>query len=107
LKQVLAEHGSVPLVAIGDSRRTLREIFAPCLNQFQHSAEIQKILHRFNVRPTDHPSLILFKDLKDRRVWHVDMNDLFDLRERDLRKTLQRWFAGPEFRNLLTEARHA
>ncbi|SRR6266704_1671202 len=107
VEYVLVEHGNVPLLQIAGARRTLQEVFAPCLNQFQHSAEIEKILHRFNLNPTDHPSLILFKDLKDRRIWHVDLSDLVDLPERDLRTALHRWFAGSDFRSLMSEARGA
>lgn len=107
VQQVLLQHGNTLLLQIDGTRQTLQEVFAPCLNQFQHSAEIEKILYRFNLRPTDHPSLILFKDLKDRSVWHVDMSDLVDLPERDLRNALHKWFAGPDFRNLLREARNA
>ena len=107
VEEVLVEHGKVPLLKIDGSRRTLQEVFAPCLNQFQHGAEMEKILHRFNLGPTDHPSLILFKDLKDRRILYVDMSDLVDLAERDLRTALHRWFAGSEFRKLLSEARDA
>lgn len=107
LEQVLVGHGKAPLLKVNGTRRTLQEVFAPCLNHFQHSAEIEKILHRFNLRPTDHPSLILFKELKDRSIWHVDMSDLVDIPERDLRNALHRWFAGTDFRKLLREARHA
>ena len=107
MKQVLAEHGNIPLVQMNGSKKTLRDIFAPCLNQFQHSAEIGKILHRFNLNPTDHPCLILFKDLKDSKVWYVDMTDLVDTPERVLRQALHDWFAGREFQNLLKEASNA
>ena len=107
VKHLLVQHGNTPVIQLNGGRRTLRELFAPCLNQFQHSAEIAKILHQFNLHPTDHPGLILFRELTDRKVWHVNMCDLVDLPVRDLRQALHRWFAGPEFPKLLKAARNA
>jgi len=107
IKQILTERGNIPLIQMNGSKKTLKDIFAPCLNQFQHSAEIAKILHRFNLNPTDHPCLILFKDLKDSMVWHVDLSDLVNTPERDLRTALHQWFAGRDFKSLLKGAHHA
>ena len=68
--------GNAAVLAIGEETLTLRDVFAPCLNQFQHSAEIAKVLHRFGLGPTEHPCLVLFRDLRDRDVWFVDLRDL-------------------------------
>jgi hypothetical protein len=103
----LSSHSNDAVLEINGSTRTLREVFAPCLNHFQHSHEIAKVLHRFNLNPTDHPALILFKDIRDREVWHIDLKDLVNIPERQLRTALQRWFAEREFKQLLKEANDA
>ena len=103
----LAALGNERVLEIGGARRTLKEVFAPSMNQFQHGHEISKILHRFNLSPTDHPSLILFKDLYDTSVWHVDLKSLVGIPERDLRASLQRWFSSADFKLLIEESRHA
>lgn len=105
--EFLATHGNAQVLEIGGERKTLKEVFAPSMNQFQHGHEIGKILNRFNLSPTDHPSLILFKDLYDTSVWHVDLKDLVGISERDLRTSLQRWFSGPDFKQLIEEAKNA
>ena len=99
--------GNAAVLAVGEETLTLRDVFAPCLNQFQHSAEIAKILHRFGLGPTEHPCLVLFRDLRDRDVWFVDLRDLRGLREPDLAKSLQNWFGGRDFARMMEEARHA
>jgi hypothetical protein len=105
--EFLSTHGNAAVLEIDGKARTLREVFAPCLNQFQHSKEIAKVLHRFNLQPTDHPSLILFRDISDREVWHIDLRDLVDIPQRDLRAALQTWFSGNDFKQLLKEASDA
>lgn len=103
-----AQYSDVPVLTIEGTPRTLREVFAPCLNHFQRNEEIAKILHRFGLSPTDHPSLIMFKDFNDRHnVWYIDLKDLVNIPEQDLRTSLQRWFAGKEFKRLMQEASHA
>jgi hypothetical protein len=99
--------GNAAVLAIGQETLTFRDVFAPCLNQFQHSAEIAKILRRFGLGPTEHPCLVLFRDIKDRDIWFVDLRDLRGLPERELGESLQRWFGGSEFAEMMEEARHA
>lgn len=103
----LSSNGNAKILQLHGSTRTLREFFAPCLNHFQHSDEIAKVLHRFNLQPTDHPALILFRDIKDRVIWHVGLRDLVGTPESDLRASLQTWFSGLEFKRLLKEATDA
>ena len=99
--------GNAAVLAVGEETLTLRDVFAPCLNQFQHSAEIAKILHRFGLGPTEHPCLVLFRDLRDQDVWFVDLRDLRGLPERELGESLQSWFGGREFARIMEEVRHA
>jgi hypothetical protein len=99
--------GNAAVLAVGEETLTLRDVFAPCLNQFQHSAEIAKILHRFGLGPTEHPCLVLFCDLRDRDVWFVDLRDLRGLGEQDLGQSLQSWFGGRDFARIMEEARNA
>jgi hypothetical protein len=96
-----------PLLEIDGKRYSIAEFFSPCLNEFQHANEIQKALFRFNLSPTDHPCLIFFKDLNDTSIWFVDLNDLLNLRQGELRTAFKKWFAGAEFRALLAEAKYA
>ena len=105
--ELLTEHGNAAVLEIGDETKTLKEVFAPSMNQFQHAHEISKILYRFNLSPTDHPSLILFENLDDTDIWHINLKDLVGISERDLRTSLQRWFSGSDFKQLLREAKHA
>lgn len=99
--------GNTAVLAVGEETLTLRDVFAPCLNQFQHSSEIARILHRFGLEPTEHPCLVLFRDLRSRDVWFVDLRDLRGLSELDLGKSLQSWFGGRHFARIMEEARHA
>jgi hypothetical protein len=99
--------GHSAVLAVGEETLTLRDVFAPCLNQFQHSAEIAKILRRFGLGPTEHPCLVLFRDLKDREFWFVDLRDLCRLPEPDLAESLKRWLGGPDFGRMMEEARYA
>jgi hypothetical protein len=103
----LRRYGNSAVVEIDGSTKTLREVFAPPMNQFYHTKEIRKILHRFNLAPTDHPCFVLFKDLSDRTVWHIGLKDLVDVPQRELRRALQNWFSGPEFHQLLRDAQSA
>jgi hypothetical protein len=95
------------LLEIDGKKYSVTEVFSPCLNQFQHTMEIQKVLYRFNLKPTDHPCLIFFKDLQDTRAWFVGLGDLLNLPKVELRAALKEWFAGPEFRELMKEANGA
>lgn len=105
--ELARDTGNTTVLTVAEDKLTLRDVFAPCLNQFQHSAEIAKILHRFGLGPTEHPCLVLFRDLKDRDIWFVDLRDLRGLPERDLGESLQRWFGGRDFAQIMEEARHA
>jgi len=105
--KLISDHSNAQVLAINGSILTFRDVFAPRLNQFQHNDEIAKILRRFGLKPTDHPSLILFKDFNDRSGWYIDLKDLVAIREQDLRASLQKWFSGPEFERLLKEASRA
>ena len=105
--ELLSAHSNTAVLTINGTTRTLNEVFAPCLNHFQHNDEIAKILHRFGLSPTDHPSLILFKDFRDRTVWYVDLKDLVNIPECDLRIGLKRWFSGADLKGLLKEASRA
>ena len=92
LRGLMQSAGGQAVLSIGGERQTIRDVFAPCLNRYQRSEEIAKILRRFNAGPTEHPCLILFKDLKDRRIWFVDLRDLVGVPERQLARSLQEWF---------------
>lgn len=105
--ETLEAHGDARVVSLDGRKQSLREAFAPCLNHFQYAAEIEKVLYRFNLDATDHPGLILFTDWYDPTVWYVDMRDLVDIPERDLRQSLHRWFSGPEFKKILSESKNA
>jgi hypothetical protein len=98
---LLTQHGAAPLLSIDGTTRTFDEIFRPRLDQLHHKDEIGKILHRFGLRPTDHPSLILFHDLSDRAIWHIDLKDLVSVPQAQLRQALQTWFSGPDFKRLM------
>jgi len=98
--------GTSQVLEIGTELKTIREVFAPRLNRFRHQQEVSKILHRFDLSPTAHPCLILFRDLKDREVTVIDFHDLVDIPVAELRKGLKDWFGGDEFEQLIKEAAH-
>ncbi len=95
-----------PLIEIGGTRKSLKELFSPCLDRFIAGDEISRILRGFSLRETQHPCLILFKDLRDHLIWYIDMSDLVGLPIIELRKELQIWFDRGEFRRILEEARN-
>jgi hypothetical protein len=97
LSQQLLEIDGVP--------SSLDDVFSPCKNLFQHSMEIGKVLHRFNLNPTQHPCLVLFRDIRDAKVWFIDLSDIVGQPITELRATLKDWFGGPAFREILEEAR--
>jgi hypothetical protein len=105
--ELVSEVAGTAVLTIGNETLTLRDVFAPCLNQFQHSAETAKVLYRFGLGPTEHPCLVMFRDLRDQDVWFVDLRDLRGVPARDLGKSLQDWFGGGEFARIMDEARHA
>jgi hypothetical protein len=105
--EIIQQHGDIPILQVGNVRKTLREVFAPCLNSYLYGQEIARILSYFDLKATQHPSMILFKELDDKWVWYVDMNDLTNIPQADLRAALQRWFGGNDFTRLLKEARNA
>jgi hypothetical protein len=96
-----------PLLEIDGDTYSVADLFSSCHDHFQHAMEIQKVLHRFDLPPTAHPCFVLFQDLNAASGWFVDLNDMLNLPERELRAALKDWFAGPEFHNLIAEAESA
>jgi hypothetical protein len=107
LQSLSREIGGAVVLSIDGETLTLRDVFAPCLNHFHHSEEIGKILRRFGLRPTDHPCLVLFRDITDREVWFVDLRDMRGESVAELGEQFQSWFGGPEFDQIMKEAQHA
>lgn len=106
-EDIVSEYGEKKIFELDGKLHTLRDIFAPSLNDLLHNNEIAKILERFNLPPTGHPGLILFRDLEDSEIWHIDMSDLVDLPEKKLRQAMRAWFAGKQFSKLLKDATNA
>lgn len=96
-----------PILQIDDGRKTFQEVFAPRLDQFDHNAEIGRILDRFGLRETDHPCIILFKDMRDRQVWHVDCKEMLGQRPIKLAVALKQWFHSGDIGRIMEEARNA
>ncbi len=105
--ELLKNYGNVPLLQVGDVTKTMLEVLAPPINEYLHGDEIARILSYFELAPTQHPCLVLFKDLKDTRVWYVGMGDMVNMPVPDLRKSLKNWFGGSDFKRLLKEAEDA
>jgi len=105
--EFLQENQDAAVLQTSEGKKSLREIFAPCLDKFLHRIEIEKILHRFNINHTEHPCMVLFKNYRDRSIWYVDCRDMLNVRPYQLRKSLQQWFDGPYFKKLMKEARNA
>lgn len=105
--EILQQYGSIPIVQVGDSKRTLRDVLSPPINEFLHGDEIGKILKYFQLGPTQHPCMVLFKTMRDSSVWYVDMSDMLGISIEELRSALKTWFAGKNFREMLEEAGNA
>jgi len=105
--ELLQKYGSVPLLQAGDVKKTMREVFAPPINEYLHGDEIARILSYFELEPTQHPCLVLFKNLNDTSFWYVGMGDMVNMPLQDLRTSLKSWFAGSDFKGLLKEAEDA
>jgi hypothetical protein len=99
--------GDVALLRVRGRAKTLDEVFAPVRNAFRHTREVTKILRRFDLAPTDHPCLILFRDLREPRAWVIDLRDLLGREVSTLRRGLREWFGGREFQQILLEASRA
>jgi hypothetical protein len=98
---------TTPFLTIDGKHASLSDIANPKVNEFLHGREIANVLRWFDLRETQHPCMILFKDLYDESVWYVDLSDLVDIPPRDLRQSLKQWFAGPSFGHMLREASRA
>lgn len=88
-------------------QRTLTSILAPPVNEFIYRTEVERVLERFGCKSTEHPSLLLFRSLRDQSYWHVGLRDMVDVSPGQLRRGLREWFEGPEFRQIVNEARNA
>ena len=106
LRERIAAIGSIPISFDGE-RRSLASILAPPVNQFAHRAEVEKVLGKFCCTPTEHPCLILFKSLRQRKFWFVGMQDLLGQPLPRLRSAMRDWFDGKHFKRILAEARNA
>ena len=105
---MFSQYGQTALLQIGDERKTMQEIFAPCLNQFMRGDEIDKILQCFGLRETDSPCIILFKDLfKEGPVWIIRLHKELGLSQDQLSLLFRDWFDTGAFRTILQEARNA
>jgi len=106
LSSLMREHGQSDVLMIDGHHASMRDVFAPALNEYQHRDEIGGILDKFGLAPQDHPCLIFFRDLADDVAWRVSLRELVGTKLHDLRQALQSWFAGDDFRRLLKEAAH-
>jgi len=106
--ELLELYQDVAVLQTREGLKTFREVFAPCLNQFLHTSEIAKILQWFGLKPTEHPCMVLFKDLyRDKSIWYVDLRDTLNVPKYKLRTSLLQWFDGPHFKKLMKEAQNA
>jgi hypothetical protein len=93
-----------PLIEVDGQYYTISDLFLPCCDEYQHTAEIQKVLDSFALPPTSHPCLVFFRDVDDEHGWFVSLDDLVNIPKQELRMALKKWFGGPQFKKLLKEA---
>ncbi|MCC7540566.1 MAG: hypothetical protein IT379_30395 [Deltaproteobacteria bacterium] len=106
MRERLGRFDAVTFQFNGESR-TLASILAPPVNEFRYRDEVERVLERFGCRSTDHPCLILFRSLRHQSFWFVGLDDMLGHTIEQMRNGLREWFRGPDFKRVLTEARHA
>lgn len=107
VSDLLEEHGDAEVLALEGGVRTMRQVFAPPVNEIRQAHEVAKVLRRFGLSPTETPCMVFFKDIDDDRVWSVDLKEFVGVDQPVLRAGLQAWFGGKDFARLLKEARRA
>jgi hypothetical protein len=106
LSDMFAEIAHIPLVEIDGTQKSLSEFLMPTTHNLLLREEITNILKKFSLIETQHPCLILFKDLNDKSFWYIDFESLVGLPIQDLRKEFKEWFGTGEFRRILAEAKN-
>lgn len=79
------------------------ELLSHTPNKGLAKQQVAAVLDHFDLPPTSHPCLVLFRDLHDWNVWVVSLEDLLNLEIPELRSNLRNWFAGRDFKQLLEE----
>lgn len=106
--EFLQDYQDVAVLQTDKGIKTLREVFAPCLNEFLHEGEIAKILEWFGLSRPSHPCILLFKDFYNSNdAWYIDCRDMLNIPKQVLHISLNQWFDGPYFKKIMKEARNA
>jgi hypothetical protein len=99
--------GSSAVIEFDGRKTTIKQIFAGCTDFYIRGDLIQRVLAMFKLPPTQHPHLILFRDLRSAQFWHASLESLVNVPEGELRKALQKFFERADFAKLVREARRA
>jgi hypothetical protein len=92
----------VQFLDLGDhSRVSPRQLMSVAENKGLAKRQVAAVLNFFELQSTDHPCIVLFRDLHDHDFWFVGLSDLLGLPVAQLRQALKSWFGGTEFRQLL------
>jgi hypothetical protein len=84
-----------------DLKVSPRQLMSVAENKGLAKRQIAEVLAFFDLQPTDHPCIVLFRDLHDRDVWFVGLSDLLGQPLQQLRQSLKSWFGGVDFQRLL------
>jgi len=96
------EYADAAVLDIGEGTPvSFKEILPLPGNRGLAKQHVASILSFFEIDPTKHPSIILFRDLQDRDVWLVELDDFLGLDPLALRRAFKSWFSSDDFKKLL------
>ncbi|UIJ85280.1 hypothetical protein LZK77_16315 [Rhizobium leguminosarum] len=96
-----------PFIRVDGGRRVSpRDLVSNNQNMGLAKQQVAQVLYHFGLQPTDHPCMVMFRDLYDTNVWIIPLEELVGKEILILRKELQEFFSSGEFERLL-EAENA
>jgi hypothetical protein len=93
-----------PILEIDGKRLTYRQMSAPPINKYLLDDEILSVMDYFGCKQDEHPCLMLFRNLAEKRFWFVDLREWSGWEKPSLQVAFRNYFEGRAFAKLLKEA---
>jgi hypothetical protein len=92
------------LVEVGDEQPvSLRHLIDPEYSVLYDRNEVWAVVQHFGLMPNEIPCIVFFEDLDDGDLTVVDLRDVRTVRQAT--HSFRSFFAGPDFKRILSEAR--